>query len=195
MHVEYNPDDFTSNRSAADANLLVKFLLKPRLDEEATAKEGRPIYRDVEYIDIRQPGSPDNVCRPASARDIDRFPRHYAAFKNRVNEDEYLEGTRLSEWPLVSRSQVEELSFFGIKTVEQLATCADAHGQAFMGFHGLKQRANEWLKVAKENKAAIELQAELNRRDAEIAELRDMIEQLQKASVKPERKKKVAREE
>lgn len=190
---EFNPDDFNpSNQQAADANLLVRFMIKPMLDQDATNEAGRPIYRDIEYIDIRQPGSPDNVVRPASARDKERFPRHYAAFKNRVGNEEYIEGTLLSEWPMVNRSQVEELAFFGVKTVEQLAGCSDAHAQNFMGFNGLKQKANEWLKVAKEQVAKIQLQAELNRRDAEIENLRSEIEALKKGvmnSKVPGRKK------
>lgn len=190
---EFNPDDFNrANQSQADQALLVRFVVKPRLDEEESAIKGRPIYREIEYIDIRVPGSPDNVIRPATARDKERFPRHYAAFKNRTSNNDYVEGTLLAEWPLVNRSQVEELAFFGIKTVEQLASCSDANGQVFMGFNGLKQKANEWLAAAKEGAALLEMKAELNRRDAEIAELRGMIESLQNVnSKKPGRKKKV----
>lgn len=195
MHVaEFNPDDFSrAHMAQADEALLVKFLIKPRLDEDESNKQGRPIYRDVEYVDIRVPGSPDNVCRPATARDKERFPRHYAAFKNRVSDVEYVEGTLLAEWPMVNRSQVEELAFFGIKTVEQLAACSDANGQALMGFNGLKQKANEWLAAAKEGAALLEMRAELKRRDAEIAELRGMVESMQKLNNKsPGRKKKAA---
>lgn len=181
-------EDFAA--SGSDEQLLVKFDVRSKQDITASQEAGRPIFRDVEYIDIRVPGSPDNVCRPATARDKDRFPKHYAAFRNRIDDKEHVEGTPLAEWPQVTRSQAEELAFFGIKTVEQLATVSDANGQGLMGFHGMKRRANEWLKAAKQGVQVSELQAELKKRDEQIAEMQAKLEEL--SQPKP-RKKKVAR--
>jgi hypothetical protein len=186
-----NHDDFDPRVGAnPDDTLLVKFEIKPRLDRQQTEKEGRPIYKDVEYIDIRVPGSPDNVNRPATQRDIERFPRHYAAFKNRMNDEEYMEGTPLTEWPLLSRSSVEELGFFGIKTVEQLAAVNDANLQSNRGMAGLKQKAKDWLEVSNQTVKALELKAELEKRDKELKELRAQVAELS-AKKKPGRKKKV----
>lgn len=184
QHEDFDP----RHQAQADEQLLVKFEIRPRLDQDATKKEGRPIYRDVEYINIRAPGSPDNVVRPATHRDRERFPRHYQAFKSRVDADELLEGTLLSEWPVINRSQVEELAFFGIKTVEQLATTSDANGQAFMGFNGLKRKANEWLEAASQGVQLSEMQQELAKRDELIAELNTKLDNMNKPKT---RKKKV----
>lgn len=178
-------------RQNGDEALLVKFEIRPLLDKGATEEQGRPIYRDREYISIRAPGSPDEVCRPATRRDIDRFPRHYQAFKNRVGNEEHHEGTLLAEWPVVNRSQVEELAFFGVKTVEQLAAMSDANGQQLMGFNGLKRKANEWLETAAKGINAAQLKEELEKRDKLIAMLQDEL----KASKKPGRKPKVETEQ
>jgi len=191
---ESNHEDFMkTNQQAQDATLLVKFELRAKLDVEATEKAGRPIYNDHEYIDIRAPGSPDNVNRPATLRDKERFPRHYSAFKNRTDGDELMDGTPLSEWPLVNRSQVEEFAFANIKTVEQLAATSDVNGQQFMNFPSMKQKAADWLEVANKGIKAADLQKELASRDEDIAELKEQVAALIETS-KP-RKKKAAKKE
>ncbi len=174
----FDHTDFESNQqNKADEKLLVKFYIKARPDKETTLKEGRACFKDVEYIDIRIPGSRDGVGRPATPRDKARFPRHYAAFKERT-DGELIEGTMLIEWPLIGRSQAEELSFFNCKTVEQLAGMDDSRCGSFMGIQVLKQKAKEWLERATEEAPAIRLQEELNVRDAKIEEQEAVITDL-----------------
>lgn len=170
------------------SNLLVKFFVRPRLDQAKTEAEGRPIYRDVDYIDIRIPGSSDNVVRPATPMDKERFPRHYAAFRNRTSQ-EGVEGTLLSEWPMINRSQAEELAFFGVKTVEQLASMSDANGQQMrMGFMGLKRKAQEWLDKSSSTETLL---GKIEARDRKIEELTERLERLETASKPKVTKKKV----
>jgi hypothetical protein len=185
---EFNPDDFQNQHQAKmDESLLVKFFLKARPDRIATEKEGRPIYKDVEYIDIKIPGDrAGGVCRPARPRDIARFQKHYDAFKSRT-EEVVIEGTPLVEWSLIGRSQAEELSFFNVKTVEQLAAMSDSNAAQFMGMNNLKAKANDWLSVAKENKASDELAIELKKRDDEISELKAAVKALQKKAPRKKR--------
>ena len=190
---EYNVEDF-QNRDNADKGLLVKFFVKPWLDQGQTQKEGRPIYVDKEYIDIRVPGSRDNICRPASLEDKQRFAEHYRMFKERTSEDPKITGTLLKEWPLISRSQAENLAFINVKTVEQLAEVADVHISQMMGMNQLKAKAKEWLEAAKEREAAQELEAKLEQRDDQIAELTAAVAELSKQlktlqATKPKRKK------
>ena len=55
---EFDTDNFEArHQSAEDRKLLVKFFIKPREDRHASLKEGRPVFKDVEYIDIKIPGS------------------------------------------------------------------------------------------------------------------------------------------
>lgn len=175
-----NASDFDSqNQRKMDEQLLVRFFTKPRQDPHQTAAEGRPIFVETEYVEIRIPGSRDAVCRPAKAGDIQRFQAHYDAFKARVEAPET--GTPLAEWPVVTRSQAEELSFYNVKTVEQLASMSDQNASQFMGMHKLRRQAKEWLEQAAEQHDAEELAAELKKRDDEIEELRAAIRELQAA--------------
>ncbi|RKZ59718.1 MAG: hypothetical protein DRQ44_13420 [Gammaproteobacteria bacterium] len=176
---EHNVEDFDAqNAKQGDDTLLVKFFIKSRPDSAASLKEGRPIFKDVEYIDIKIPGSrTGGACRPARQNDIERFPRHYAAFKNRMEPP--VEGTPLVEWPQISRSQAEELSFHNVKTVEQLADMADVHASKFMGMNALRDKAKAFLKNAAEAAPALALQAEIDNRDEQIRLLMERLNALE----------------
>ena len=143
-----NPDDFTTSAaSAQDEQLMVKFFYKEVQNKAASLKEGRPIFREKEYIEIRIPGKRDaQACRPASHADKQRFPRHYEAFQKRVEAP--AEGTPLTEWPVITRSLAEQLTFINVKTVEQLASVNDAHIGPIMGGYGFRDKAKAWLERA-----------------------------------------------
>lgn len=163
--------------SEADKTLLVKFFIKPRPDKEASKKQGRPIYKDVEYIDIKIPGNRNGgACRPATDHDKhQRFPEHYKRFKDRVEGADDNVGTPLAEWAPVSRSMAEELRFFNVYTVEQLASMADVHASKFMGLLPIREQAKTWLENAEKEKPLWEM-------DQKIRELRESNEEL-KASL------------
>ncbi len=181
---EFDTENFeTHNQSKEDEKLLVKFFIRAKQGKRESIAEGRPIYRDVEYIDIKIPGSRNaGICRPATPKDRTRFPKHYAAFKERT--DAPSDGTPLSEWPLVTRSLAEELAFSNIKTVEHLASAIDSHISKFMGGLNLKQKAIEWLEIADEEKPYLQMKAELTERDERIAKLEEKLDKLIAASVK-----------
>lgn len=191
MQIANSQDFAQQNQQKMDEQLLVRFFLKPRQDPTASAEEGRPVFKDVVYVEIRVPGSRDAVCRPAGAGDIARFQRHYDAFQSRTAD--VVEGTPLAEWPQMSRSQVEELSFYNVKTVEQLIAMSDQNASQFMGLNTLKAKAKAWLDLTNEYKAAEELQAELSKRDSEIAELKAAVDELKATTRKPAVRKKVGK--
>ena len=191
---EYDPSDFEQGRQTKqDETLLVKFYLKTIQDKAASEEAGRPIYKEREYIDIRIPGTRGaGAARPASLRDKKRFERHYQAFKQRIELP--LEGTPLSEWPMVSRSLSEELAFVGVKTVEQMANMADGNASQMMGGQNLKAKAIEWLARASAEVSAGHLETELKQRDAQIAELSAKLETLLAIQDKPKRKRRTKEE-
>lgn len=160
-------------QNAGDENLLVKFYMDPMEDPAASKKEGRPIFKEVEWIDIRIPGSRDNiVIRPVREGDKQRFAAHYAAFRNRVEKGgEEMIGTPLEVWPVVSSSQAKELHFFNIRTVEGLAGAPDSLGQKFMGFQSLKDRARAFLKAAEGTAPILALQERVEQLEAANARL------------------------
>lgn len=176
--IEYDINDFqASNMSEADKTLLVKFFLHPREDKAKSLKEGRPIFKDVECIDIKTPGDRNGVARPATEADKKRFSEHYRRFKDRVSSD-VNEGTPLSEWSLVSRSLCEELAFFHVKTVEQLANMADTQAGKFMGLYALREKAKKWIEASKKDKPLYDMSQKILEQKVEIDELKTMVSKL-----------------
>lgn len=177
---EFDVQSFEHSAQAEeDKKLLVKFFVKPMENKQESLKQGRPVFKDVEFIDIKIPGDrTGGVCRPASFQDKQRFAQHYDAFQKRIEAP--VEGTPLTEWPLITRSLAEELAFHNVKTVEHLSTMSDVHSGKFMGLNALKAKALKWLEQADEESKVHELQQELLERDERIALQGAQIAELQK---------------
>jgi len=168
-----------SGPQAGDERLYVKFFYHPRKNEILSIQEGRPIYEDREYIEITIPGNRDMVVfRPISDIERERFPRHYAAFRNKAAQPN--DGTPLNIWPALTKAQVEEMKFFNVHTVEQLAGMSDEQSQKFMGVQNLRTRARAFLEESGKSAAAEKLSSELAKRDEEIAYLKAQMEEILK---------------
>jgi len=147
MEAEHGITDLAMNngRYHGDENLLVKFFNNPRINSAKTKEAGRPIFKEVPYVQIMQPGNKDSiVIRPATDMDKSRFAEHFRKFEAREDQEK-VEGTLLEEWAGITRSQCEELKYLNIKTVEQLASVSDSNGQGIMGIGFLKEKANKYI--------------------------------------------------
>lgn len=181
-----NPDDFKEGEG--DDRLLVKFFLKSMQDQTASKESGRAVFKEVEYVSIAVPGSRDALAvRPATHADKQRFHRHYQAFQQRTEVAEL--GTPLSEWPAITRSQVEELAYVNIKTVESLSKVDDNRVGNIMGGQTLKAKAQAFLDDIDEVAVLREQNQELTE---QLASLSERLEQLEAKPAKKPAKKKEA---
>jgi hypothetical protein len=163
-------------RYAMDSKLYVNFYLRPVLQQTESDQANRPIFKDVEHIRIMVPGDKLSIVdRIASNDDKSRFADHYAKFT--AGQAEQVVGTRLEMVPWMSRSKVEEYKYFGIITVEQLASAGDNVGQKFMGFQQDKQRAQAFLDAASGT-------------NARVTELEEQVRQLLAAQLAQQEAKK-----
>ncbi len=165
-------------RFADDGKLLINFSTIPVLNNQKTAEEGRPIYENRDHVHIMMPGNKESVViKPVGEIEKKRFAKQYADWKenNQVN----LEGTPLEAWTWVTKAQVEELKYFHVRTVEQLAGMPDVQAQKFMGVQALKKQAKLFLQQAEKGKGASALAAEIEKRDLEMQTLRETIKELQ----------------
>ncbi len=165
------------NTAQADAHLRVTFGFFPQIDQAASDAEGRPIYKDVEYITIMVPGERDIVHRAAWRLDYERFPVQYAAFKNQQNQD-HAGGTPLKVVPWLTLGQVKELEHFNCYTLEQLANMPDSAAQKFMQINKLKQLAKDHVQAAKEAAPLTAMRAEMDAKDSRIAALENQMKEI-----------------
>lgn len=184
--------DFQPGAQGVDANLAVRFFTHPIMNEDKSTQEGRPIFDDTEMIEIRVRGDRNNIIqRPVRPEDKRRFREAYKAYTEEAKELE--DGTPLNEWPLVTKSMVEELKYLGFRTVEHVAVANDGVCARVPGLTQLKQRAQAFLDIAKGTAPLEKLQSELEAErmrnaalQAQMADLAQRVEQLMQKGVRPE---------
>lgn len=173
---------------SGDEKLFVRFAMQPVQDDKKSQESGRPVFNDVEYIEIMAPGDRSNIVhRPVRDDDKQRFARQWAAWKSGAGEG--VSGTPLKEWPGVTRGQVEELAHFRVHTVEQLAGISDGNMQNVGPLMALRQRARDYLEQAKGQAPLTQMRAELAQRDNVIETLQRQVRELGELVAKQEKSK------
>lgn len=175
---DLNNPNFTG-ATDPDSLLRVRFYNKPIKDNYKSLQEGRPIFMDVTYVEIMTPGSALNIIDvPARKQHEFRFPKQWAIFKN-SQSDEQIVGTRVDEWPLVTRAQAEELKGSKFFTVEQIAGASDEQLQRLgMSAQMLKQKAIAYLAKANDTAQTQKQVEELAKRDQQISDLTATVQRL-----------------
>jgi hypothetical protein len=137
-----------------DEKLHVRFFMRPRIDIERSTKENRPIYKDVPHIEIMIPGDKNNiVLAEVWEQHIRRFPIHWEQFQAGIKDQ--VVGTPLKAAPFLTEAHIEELAYFKIRTVEQLADLADSN-MTWMGAREMSQAAKNYLKKVSGNEALLD---------------------------------------
>jgi len=170
-----------NQQSESDKKLLVIFYTEAVKNESKTIAAGRPIYDDIDHIKILAPGSRDTFVTEATPEYQMRFAAQWERYK--AKQDQHVSGTRLSEIPWMTKSQVAELGAVNCHTAEQLVSMPDNLSQKFMGHHQLKARVQAFLDAAAGAAPALKLQAELEKRDDEIRQLTEAVKALQAAAL------------
>lgn len=162
-----------------DTALVVKFYSRPVEQPFLSKEQGRPIFQDVDYIQIFTPGNQLNIIDTAVRQDHKaRFPQQWALYQNSKGAADQIIGTPVSAWPFLSASQAEEFKALKFFTVEQIAGASDLQLQTMgmtggMNPHVIRDRAKAYLSAAA-GTAPIEAQAQEN------AELKERIAAMEK---------------
>jgi hypothetical protein len=183
-----------SDESNADSRLQVRFYKRPVQQEQETIDAGRPIYKEFDFVHICVAGDTlTEIDTYALASHKQRFPIQWANYMNRVGaNDQEVIGTPVSEWPLVSKSQAEELRAMKFHTVESIANASDQQLQrmgmaAGMSPYSFRDKAKAFLNLATSS-------AETDKREQEINSLKEELakKELENAKIKAETDAKLA---
>ena len=154
--------------------LYAEFHMEAEPDLAESAAQGRPVFKEVEYVTIRVAGDKDNdIIRAVRPQDTQMWPTQYAAFKAGLTQP--VTGTPLDQLPFLTKAQVLEFAAVGVKTAEQLSEMSDASAQKFMGSHAIRRRVKDFLDAAAGAAPAIALRGELEKRDNEISVLKNAL--------------------
>jgi hypothetical protein len=159
-----------------DASLVPVFKNHYVLNNAKTAASGRPIYDDMEVVEIRFPGSRTVSVFPATEFShyttdpetgaqtwvsyAERFRRQYQQFKSHAQQTK--SGTPLAHAPFLTEGRRAELRALNIYTVEALAAI-DGHELKNLGQGGreLKNHAEKYISDTRAGAPSTQLQAEL----------------------------------
>jgi hypothetical protein len=183
-----------SDENHADSRLQVRFYKRPVQQEHESQEAGRPIFKEFDFVHICVAGDTlteiDTYVLPSHKT---RFPQQWANYMNRqgANEPDIV-GTPVSEWPIVSKSQAEELRALKFHTVEAIAGASDQQLQrmgmaAGMSPYAFRDKAKSFLNLAIAS-------AETDKRDQELNSLREELakKELETAKIKAETDAKLA---
>lgn len=182
-------DEGTQDRVDELVKVGCRFSRMPKSDGVLKVKPcGRPVYRTVEFLRILKPGDRDNVVeQPLDNEYRLRFKERYDKWKAGVESGAI--GTPLEELPWLNSGQREELKYFHIYTVENLADMADREAQKFPNGTEMRLRAARYLEAAEKKAPFDEVHQEIKARDAKITDLEEQINamkaQLQAFETKP----------
>lgn len=183
LEAEFDPKDFEN--VAGDKSVYARFYYRPEQNAEKSASEGRPIFDEVEFIEIMTPGDSKDIRRRAvRPADKQRFRLAYAKF--REGDTEQLSGTPLAEVTWINSAQREELHYMKCRTVEQLSELNDQACSRTPGMYELKKKAGEWLAKAT---ASAPFTA-LHKENEELKARLEALEAAASGAVKPEKKEK-----
>ena len=139
-----------------DSRLYVRFFRMAVQNEFRSQVEGRPVFEDLDMVEIIPPGDQLlKVVAPVREDHKRRFPQHWAHFMNTQGGDALQIGTPITQWPLLGPAQVAQLHALKFMTVEQIAEASDMQLQK-MGTAGgiaataLRDKAVRYLAVARD---------------------------------------------
>jgi hypothetical protein len=159
-----------------DENVVAIFKDHAVKDEAASAAAGRPIFKDIEIVELRFPGTKNWSPHPATEMShwgidpvtgeqviityAERFARQYQQFKAHATQTKT--GTPLQYAAFLTEARRAELRAQNIYTVEALAS-VDGQELKNLGHGGreMKNAAMEYLETTKLGSVSTQVQAEL----------------------------------
>ncbi|MDI9407814.1 MAG: hypothetical protein QM523_01045 [Candidatus Pacebacteria bacterium] len=155
-------------------------------DPNASKEQGRPIFNDLEIVEIRIAGDRNyapvfpahSMWQRVDGNPVtyaERWPEAYARFK--AGQEQVAAGTPLSELPFLSEAKRAELRALKVYTAEALASM-DGKNLKALGDTGreMKNQATAYLAKAVSSAGTVALAAEVEALKAELAAMRGTTE-------------------
>jgi hypothetical protein len=156
---KWNPEE--------DKYLAVKFSKKAVHNKFKSEQEGRQVFEDVDWINIRIPGDKTTeVSRKVKEEDKERFEFQWNNYLNR--EEDKKNGIPLDMLPSITPAQVANLQALRVETIEQLANLHEKGIKNLFEGRDLVKKAKLFLEG---DNYAKKLEEEIEKLKAEIKKL------------------------
>lgn len=140
----------------------------------------------ADFVRIEIPGNNLSIIDTFANDDHkNKYAQQWARYQNEKKDlgDTDIAGTLLSDWSILSSAQVRELKHYHFYTVEQVAQASDQQIGVITPIVGMsgfsfRDKANQYLKRAKDSAILDAQSEELRKRDAEIEALKAKMNEL-----------------
>ena len=122
------------------------FSIESVLDEEATKKQGRNVYRDEEWVKLCFADMKTELPKRVDEDVRTRWAEEYEAWKKGVEAP--ISGTPLREWPQITPAEIASLSQIHIFSLEDLVGVPDSVLDVVPRGLTLKHKAESYLSSA-----------------------------------------------
>lgn len=158
-----------------DSMLSVEFFMHAPEDVHKSEAAGKIVrLPEMPYVRIQAPGDHTSVMEsPVMESHKRRFPDKWLYFQiqhKMVEGAAEIPGWKIEEWTHLNPEQVRELKFMRFSVVEQVANASDSQCQK-MGMGGMSLR--EAARLALRSRMGVEIKQEMDKKDAEIATLKE----------------------
>lgn len=173
-----------------DTGLHAEFYSEAVYQAYESEQQGRPVYKDVNFIYITRPCARSDLRREVRMvtdgtipTDPERFPRQWQAFQNK--QEQVQSGMPLEQWAPLTKATVLELKAAKVHTVEQLAALPDSTLQnlGMMDARRFRDMAKAQVDRAGEGAEVSKLSAENQQLKADMAVLRQQFAAFSERSV------------
>ena len=161
-----------------NTGIFPRFYTKAVENKGRSEEEGRPVFIEREWVEIRIAGDRGTVIdKKVTDEERERWPDIYQAFKRK--QDQPIEGFPIEQWPVLSVARVAELKAMSILTVEALADLPDGRLKV-LGMEGreLQNKAKAFLAAAKDSALEQKQAALIARLEAKVELLEGQIKEL-----------------
>lgn len=155
---------------------IPRFFMDSVQDELASAEQGRPIFREIERVQILMPGN--QFLAPVhnvNDEHRNRWSREYEAFRKGI--EIAVDGTPLEQWNMLNKAQVYELKGMHLRTVEDVARMPDAVVQQIPFGQRIREAAAAYLDDAAASALTSKLSAENERLIGDVGLLKRQLEE------------------
>jgi hypothetical protein len=187
----------------------ITFDRRPVENVARSQAENRAIFEDVDFVTVYTPGSSNTIVHKVEewwdkldqqvriqaipAQYVDEYKKAYESWVS--GKEPSVDGTHLSEWTKISRSQAEMWNRVHVRTVEELANANEQTCDAFgMGARAMRDEARAWLASATSGdtlKAEVEELTETVKKQEKL--INDLLDKLAESEAKPVKKKRVTK--
>lgn len=166
-------DSFAEQRGAKNQP-LIRFYNDAFEDKNKSEKEGRPVFRDVEMVELRFPADRNRsgIFRAAATcidprtqkriTYMERFNEQYKRFKS--DQPQMVTGTPIKEAPFLTEAQRRSMKALDVYTIEQLAGLSGTQLKNLgVGGGELQQKAIAYIENARGTADVVAMAAEIER--------------------------------